>query len=153
MWCRYPLCAVLILFAAPLCAQSPFEGKTIVAVHVSGLDHIDEKVVMDQIVSVPGTAYRHAEADQDIVRLDRLGVFGAISLTPVGVADGVRVDVELFARGGLAVLGKIERLNYNVWHRRPTLAKWEKGALLAGAVWRHWRAKVWPDRRPAAEVR
>jgi squalene synthase HpnC len=65
----------------------------------------------------------------------------------------VRVDVELFARGGLAVLGKIERLNYNVWHRRPTLAKWEKGTLLAGAVWRHWRAGVWPIRRPAAEVR
>jgi phytoene/squalene synthetase len=69
------------------------------------------------------------------------------------VPQAVRVDVELFARGGLAVLGKIERLNYNVWHRRPTLARWEKGALLTGAVWRHWRDRVWPDRRPAAEVR
>jgi squalene synthase HpnC len=64
----------------------------------------------------------------------------------------VRVDVELFARGGLAVLGKIERLGYNVWHRRPTLAKWEKAALMAGTVWRHWRAKVWPARRSPAEV-
>jgi squalene synthase HpnC len=52
------------------------------------------------------------------------------------VPADVRVEVELFARGGLAVLGKIERLNYNVWRRRPTLAKWEKAALLAGAVWR-----------------
>ncbi len=55
------------------------------------------------------------------------------------VPDEVRVDVELFARGGLAVLGKIERLGYNVWHRRPTLAKWEKAALLAATVWRRWR--------------
>ena len=55
------------------------------------------------------------------------------------VPPAVRVDVELFARGGLAVLGKIERLGYNVWRRRPKLAKWEKAALMAGAVWRRWR--------------
>src|SRR5207244_5371417 len=55
------------------------------------------------------------------------------------VPPAVRLDVELFDRGGLAVLGKIERLGYNVWRRRPTLAKWEKAALMAGAVWRRWR--------------
>ena len=52
----------------------------------------------------------------------------------------VRVDVDLFARGGLAVLGKIERLDYNVWRRRPTLARWEKVALFCGAFWRHRRS-------------
>jgi squalene synthase HpnC len=46
------------------------------------------------------------------------------------------VDVELFLRGGLAILRKIERLGYNVWDRRPTLAKWEKAALLGGACLR-----------------
>jgi phytoene/squalene synthetase len=51
----------------------------------------------------------------------------------------VRVDVDLFARGGLAVLGKIERLDYNVWRHRPKLAKWEKAALLLGAIWRRHR--------------
>lgn len=60
--------------------------------------------------------------------------------------EAVRVDVELFARGGLAVLGKIERQGYNVWRRRPRLAKWEKAALVAGAIWRHWRQRVWPTR-------
>lgn len=53
------------------------------------------------------------------------------------VPSEVRVDVDLFARGGLAVLGKIERLNYNVWRRRPRLAKWEKARLFLGALWRH----------------
>ena len=57
----------------------------------------------------------------------------------------VRVEVDLFARGGLAVLGKIERADYNVWRRRPTLAKWEKAALVVGAAWRRWR----PRRTPA----
>jgi squalene synthase HpnC len=57
----------------------------------------------------------------------------------------LRPDVELFIRGGLAVLRKIERGGYNVWARRPALAKWEKGALLAGALWRRLRGvvRVW----------
>jgi squalene synthase HpnC len=58
------------------------------------------------------------------------------------VSAEVRIDVDLFARGGLAVLGKIERQGYNVWARRPRLAKWEKGALLVGALWR----RRWPFR-------
>jgi squalene synthase HpnC len=48
----------------------------------------------------------------------------------------VRIDLELFVRGGLAVLGKIERQGYNIWARRPRLAKWEKAALMAKAVCR-----------------
>jgi squalene synthase HpnC len=55
----------------------------------------------------------------------------------------VRADVELFARGGLAVLDKIERRGYDVWRARPALAKWEKAALLGGAVWRRLRSAVW----------
>src|SRR5262249_34684942 len=39
------------------------------------------------------------------------------------VPPAVRIDIELFMRGGLAVLGKIERQGYNVWARRPRLAK------------------------------
>jgi squalene synthase HpnC len=55
----------------------------------------------------------------------------------------LQTDVELFIHGGLAILRKIERQNYDVWARRPVLAKWEKGWLLAGAVWR----KFWSRRR------
>jgi squalene synthase HpnC len=55
----------------------------------------------------------------------------------------VRADVGLFISGGLAILDKIERQGYDVWHARPALAKWEKAALLGGAVWRRLRAAVW----------
>jgi squalene synthase HpnC len=48
----------------------------------------------------------------------------------------VRLDIELFARGGLAILGKIERCGYNVWQSRPVLAGWEKAALLTSAWFR-----------------
>ncbi|HLJ94876.1 MAG TPA: squalene synthase HpnC [Gemmataceae bacterium] len=54
----------------------------------------------------------------------------------------IRPDIELFIRGGLAVLRKIERCRYNVWAVRPTLAKWEKAALLGATVLRRWNA-VW----------
>jgi squalene synthase HpnC len=61
----------------------------------------------------------------------------------VGLVPGdVQADVELFIRGGLAVLRKIELCEYNVWASRPALAKWEKAALLCGAVWRRLRPTV-----------
>jgi squalene synthase HpnC len=50
------------------------------------------------------------------------------------VPSEVRADVELFIRGGLAVLRKIEQHGYNVWAARPALAKWEKAGLLTGAL-------------------
>jgi squalene synthase HpnC len=55
------------------------------------------------------------------------------------VPPAVQADVELFIQGGLAILRKIEASHYDVWARRPALAKWEKGALVAGALWRRLR--------------
>jgi squalene synthase HpnC len=55
----------------------------------------------------------------------------------------VRPDIELFIRGGLAILGEIERCGYNVWARRPVVGKWRKAALLGGALWPCIRAAVW----------
>jgi squalene synthase HpnC len=55
------------------------------------------------------------------------------------VPHEIRSDVELFIEGGLAILRKIEAIDYDVWARRPALAKWEKGKLVAGALWRRVR--------------
>jgi squalene synthase HpnC len=52
------------------------------------------------------------------------------------VPADVRADIELFARGGLAVLRKIEQLQYNVWQTRPALSKWDKAALVGRVCWR-----------------
>lgn len=54
----------------------------------------------------------------------------------------MQADIELFVRGGLAILRKIEQQGYNVWARRPTLARWEKGKLLAAALWRRLQRQV-----------
>jgi squalene synthase HpnC len=55
----------------------------------------------------------------------------------------VRLDVELFIRGGLAILCKIEKCRYNVLDARPTLGKWEKAALVIPPLWRRLKAALW----------
>ena len=45
-----------------------------------------------------------------------------------------RVDVDLFIRGGRAILRAVERIGYDVWKRRPEVGKWEKAKLMLGAI-------------------
>jgi phytoene/squalene synthetase len=47
------------------------------------------------------------------------------------------LDVDLFSRGGLKVLEKIERQDYNVLRSRPKISKIERARLLLAAVTRH----------------
>ena len=54
----------------------------------------------------------------------------------------LQVDVELFIRGGLGILRKIETVGYNVLAGRPALAKWEKGLFLLQAVWQRLRRRA-----------
>jgi squalene synthase HpnC len=54
----------------------------------------------------------------------------------------MQADIELFIRGGLAILHKIEAQHFDTWARRPALSKWEKGVLLAGALWRRFQPRV-----------
>jgi squalene synthase HpnC len=53
--------------------------------------------------------------------------------------DDLQTDVELFVRGGLAILGKIKEQGYNVLARRPVLSKWDKGSLVLRLVGRRLR--------------
>jgi squalene synthase HpnC len=44
-------------------------------------------------------------------------------------------DLDLFSRGGMRVLDKIERQNYNVLARRPAISKFERLQLLLTSLW------------------
>jgi squalene synthase HpnC len=46
----------------------------------------------------------------------------------------IAVDVDLFTRGGLAILDRIERQGYDVLTSRPALSKWAKLRLLLPAL-------------------
>lgn len=56
--------------------------------------------------------------------------------------ESLQPDIELFIEGGLAILRKVEACGYNVWARRPVLARWEKGLLVVGALWRRLRSRI-----------
>ena len=60
------------------------------------------------------------------------------------VPGDVQADIELFARGGLGILRKIEAAGYDVWRARPVLRKWEKLTLVAGVFLRNWYRRFWP---------
>jgi squalene synthase HpnC len=66
------------------------------------------------------------------------------------VPQEVQPDIELFARGGLAILNKIEEIGYNVWQTRPVLKKWEKATLLGGVLCRRWLSRFWNGRTRAS---
>jgi squalene synthase HpnC len=54
----------------------------------------------------------------------------------------VQGDIELFFRGGLAILDKITAIDYNVWRQRPVLGKWDKAAMVGGVLWRGIVSKI-----------
>ena len=50
----------------------------------------------------------------------------------------LRFQIQLYIRGGLAVLDEIVRADYDVWSRRPTVGRWSKLRLLASSGWSTW---------------
>jgi phytoene/squalene synthetase len=44
------------------------------------------------------------------------------------------LDLDLFSRGGLRVLDKIERQDYDVLRERPAISKFERVGLLLGSL-------------------
>lgn len=56
------------------------------------------------------------------------------------VDDRIKVDIELFNLGGLKILEKIERIDYDVLHQRPTFSKPEKvGTFLKIGLKHGWK--------------
>jgi squalene synthase HpnC len=50
------------------------------------------------------------------------------------VPNWLAMDIELFVRGGLAILDEIESSGFDVWTQRPTVSKLKKLTLFAGAL-------------------
>ena len=45
-----------------------------------------------------------------------------------------RIDIDLFIRGGRAILRAVETVGFDVWNQRPEVSKWAKAKLMVGAV-------------------
>lgn len=48
----------------------------------------------------------------------------------------LKIAIDLFARGGLKILQKIEQLDYHVWDRRPTVTKFDAVLLMMSSLTR-----------------
>jgi squalene synthase HpnC len=83
--------------------------------------------------SESGIAAREmSDAFTDLIRfeVDRAREFFDRGAALPKLLDGrVRIDVELFRRGGMAILEEIRRINYEVILRRPTVSKWRQAQL------------------------
>ena len=60
------------------------------------------------------------------------------------VSGRVQLDIELFSRGGLQILEMIKKNNYDIFNNRPTISKFSKGILAAGATLRFLGRKILP---------
>ncbi|MFH1022333.1 MAG: squalene synthase HpnC [Planctomycetota bacterium] len=66
---------------------------------------------------------------------DRAREFFREGLKLVPLLEGrIRTDVSLFSRGGMALLDKIRKINYDIFRKRPALSKTEKMLLLFRAL-------------------
>jgi squalene synthase HpnC/squalene synthase HpnD len=68
----------------------------------------------------------------------------------VGVDSALRVDIEMFSRGGLAVLDSIEAIGYNTLQQRPSIPKTQQLQLLMRALFQRLFA---PNRKAVATAR
>lgn len=61
-----------------------------------------------------------------------------VGLPLAGMVQGkLRVDLEMFSRGGIAVLDSIEAMGYDTLHRRPEVSKGKQVRLLGRAIVTH----------------
>jgi squalene synthase HpnC/squalene synthase HpnD len=76
---------------------------------------------------------KYASLMRDLVARTR-ALFGEGLPLAASVAADLRVDIEMFSRGGLAVLDAIEQAGYNTLQKRPSIGKATQAMLLVRAV-------------------
>jgi squalene synthase HpnC len=54
----------------------------------------------------------------------------------------LQVDIELFARGGLKILERIEKIGYRVWETRPVVTKFDLVKLFTGCLFRKGKRRL-----------
>ena len=90
--------------------------------------------------SVDAIANRRFDDHFRAAMKEAVGVARGLFLKGLPLADQVdrrlAIDLELFSRGGLKVLEKIERQNYDVLGARPSVSKVERVGLLLSAITR-----------------
>ncbi|MDQ2900322.1 MAG: squalene synthase HpnC [Acidobacteriota bacterium] len=103
----------------------------------------------DRVYMPLDVLHRHGYSERDLFALKTTGGFRAAMRELVDRARGLfeeglplartvnrrlSIDLELFSRGGLRILEKIEELDYDVLSQRPSISKPERARLLVSAL-------------------
>ncbi|HVH69780.1 MAG TPA: squalene synthase HpnC, partial [Candidatus Dormibacteraeota bacterium] len=79
---------------------------------------------------------RYVHLMQDLIARTR--ALFAEGLPLAGMVDRpLSVDLEMFSRGGIAVLDAIESMGYDTLHKRPAISKLKQAGLLGGTLVKH----------------
>jgi len=70
---------------------------------------------------------------QELIGRTRLLFRSGQALRPL-VRPRLRLDIDLFSRGGLEVLRRVEGIGYNTLQHRPTLTRWREVTLMIKAL-------------------
>jgi squalene synthase HpnC/squalene synthase HpnD len=104
----------------------------VMAAHGVGENDITEQNFDDRYVALM----------KDVIERTRK-MFAAGAPLADRVNERLRVDIEMFSRGGLAVLDAIAKAGYNTLEHRPSIGKATQARLLVGALALQW---LRPDR-------
>jgi squalene synthase HpnC len=88
---------------------------------------------------------RYVRLMQDLISRTRTLFAEGLPLAKM-VASRLSVDLEMFSRGGLAVLDAIESIGYDTLHKRPAISKVMQARLFGRTLVKHLVAR---DSRPA----
>jgi len=97
------------------------------------LDLLREKGLGPEDLFARNFDERYAKVMQALIARTRT-LFAAGAPLAGRVSASLRVDVELFSRGGLAVLDRIEAIGYNTLHHRPEISRATQMQLLGRAL-------------------
>ena len=95
------------------------------ALHAHGLEFAD--------IEARKFSEKYASLMRDLVARTR-ALFAEGMPLAASVAPDLRVDIEMFSRGGIAVLDAIERAGYNTLEKRPSIGKSTQAMLLGRAL-------------------
>lgn len=104
------------------------KGRIYIPLGLATSHGVNEKDITERKFST-----RYVELMKDLIRRTR-SLFDAGAPLARRVSREFRVDVELFSRGGCAVLDAIEAIGYDTLNRRPALDRRLQARLLGRAV-------------------
>jgi squalene synthase HpnC/squalene synthase HpnD len=118
------------------------KGRIYIPLDAAAARGLDESDILERRFD-----HRYIELMKDLIARTRDLFSEGMPLSKL--VDGrLSIDLEMFSRGGLAVLDAIESSDYDTLHHRPSISKGKQARLLGRALVTHLVAR---DPKPAAD--